>query len=123
MTKIHKFLLAGTVVLLIAIMTACSGENLTDVSEEVEHLYWKDIDAVVTDIDYRHWYASGHHYTADVTVKSDEYNLQKTFHLTNSDAKRMEGVRRGDTITVEMDSWVIDSTGEVTGRDISSIVK
>lgn len=123
MTKIHKFLLAGTVALLIAIMTACSSEDRTDASGEVEHLYWKDIDAVVTDIDYRHWYASGHHYTADVTVKSEEYNLQKTFHLTNSDAKRMEGVKVGDTITVEMDSWVIDSTGEVTKRDFNSIVE
>lgn len=35
----------------------------------------------------------------------------------------MEGVRRGDTITVEMCLWVIDSTGEVTRRDISSIVE
>lgn len=60
MTKIHKFLLVGAMAMLIVVMTACSGENMTDVSEEVEHLYRKDIDAVVTDIDYRHWYASGH---------------------------------------------------------------
>lgn len=109
--------------MLVTAMTACSGENMTNVPREVERLYWKNIDVVVTDIDYRHWYASGHHYTADVTVKSEEYNLQETFHLTNSDAKRMDGVKRGDTVTVEMYSWVIDSTGEVTRRDIGSIVK
>lgn len=46
--------------------------------KEQPHLYWKDIDVVVEQVDRRHWLACGHHYEVKVTVRSDEYNLDYT---------------------------------------------
>ena len=44
MTKIHKFLLAGTVALLIVVMASCSREDRADVSGEVTG---RDISSIV----------------------------------------------------------------------------
>lgn len=101
-------------------VTLCGCTNSSSYVEQ-EHLYWKTIEVEVTDIDFRHWYASGHHYTADVTVYSEEYNLTESFHLTNNSAMKMEGVRRGDILEATLYSWKYDSTGEITRRCISSI--
>ena len=83
-------------------------------------LYYKEVPAVVTHIEYSHWYASGHHYTADVTIKSEEYNLSETMHLTQGDAKKVEGVKEGDIVTTTLYSWVNDD-GKVVERELSGI--
>ena len=83
-------------------------------------LHYKEVPAVVTHIKYNHWYASGHHYTADVSIKSEEYNLSKTMHLIGEDAKKMEGVKEGDIVTTTLDSW-IDDNGKVVKRELSRI--
>lgn len=71
----------------------------------------KKVPAVVTHIKYNYWYASGHHYTADVTVtiKREEYNLSKTMHLIGEDAKKMEGVKEGDIVITTLYSWAFDN--------------
>lgn len=83
-------------------------------------LYYKEASAVITRIKYNHWYASGHHYTADVTIRSEEYNLSETMHLTQGNAKKMEGVKEGDIVTTTLDSWV-DDNGKVVKRELSGI--
>ena len=83
-------------------------------------LYYKEVSAVVTHIRYNHWYASGHHYTADVTIKNEEYNLSKTMHLIQADAKKMEGIKEGDIVTTTLYSWV-DDNGKVGKRELSGI--
>ena len=83
-------------------------------------LYYKEVPAVITHIEYNHWYASGHHYTADVTIKSEKYNLSGTMHLTGRDAKKMEGVKEGDIVTTTLYSWVNDD-GKVVERELSGI--
>lgn len=83
-------------------------------------LYYKKVPAVVTHIKYSHWYASGHHYTADVMIKSEKYNLSGTMHLTGRDAKKMEGVKEGDVVTTTLYSWVNDN-GKVVKRELSGI--
>ena len=83
-------------------------------------LYYKEVPAVVTHIKYNHWYASGHHYAADVTIRSEEYNLSETMHLTQGDAKKVEGVKEGDAVMTTLYSWVNDD-GKVVERELSGI--
>lgn len=96
-------------------------EQISGVREEQAHLYYKTIECTILDCDYRHWYASAHHYTADVTVYNKKYDLTETFHLTNDDARRCEKYKIGDTISAELYSWVIPSTDYVKERRIGSI--
>ena len=88
---------------------------------EQPHVYWKDIDVEVVDIDKRHWYAGTHHYQVDITVKSEEYGLTETFHLDGMNAKDAYNYDKGDIIKAELNSWVMDSTGEVVRREINEI--
>lgn len=88
---------------------------------EQPHLYWKTAKATVEKIDYRHWYASGHHYTCDITIHNEDYDLTESFHLTFADAHRMEGVRKGDVIEVTINTLKMDSTGRIVERYIGSI--
>lgn len=88
---------------------------------ETPHLYWKDINVVITDINKKHWYASGHHYKMYLTVESKEYGLSESFTLNGSDAKEKWGYEEGDIIEAELYSWVMDSTGEVIRREINKV--
>ena len=49
-------------------LSACGTETQM---QEQPHLYWKDIDVTIIDIDRRHWFAKTHHYVVDLTVKSE----------------------------------------------------
>ena len=119
-------------IIAITVLSACSmwfisefAHSQTDTTsvttQEQPHLYWKTIDVIITDYDYRHWYASAHHYQAKITVYSEEYDLTRTFSLTGNDAAQMENYEKGDTIKAELYSWKIDSTGEITKREINSL--
>lgn len=92
--------------------------------KEQPHLYWKDIDVVVENVDSRHWFASTHHYIVYVTVKSDEYQLTYTDEFAGSGAfgcPEQWNYRKGDVVKAEMYSWVMDSTGEVVRREIHKV--
>ncbi len=104
-------------------LTGCLPYDKTNNLGQTEkpHLYWKEIDVVISDIDKRHWYASGHHYTIDLTVRSDEYGLSESFSLNGMDAAAKWEYSEGDTVKAELFSWVIDSTGEVTKREINQV--
>lgn len=111
--------------LVIFAFSACDGvptNNRTPV--EQPHLYWKDIDVVVTDINKTHWYASTHWYSVDITVKSEEYGLEKSFNAKGSGAfsapKEWE-YEKGDIVKARLYSWVMESTGEVVRREIHSL--
>lgn len=90
-------------------------------TREQPHLYWKDIECIVKDCDYKYWYASGTHFKANITVYSDEYDLTQTFDLNGYDAKTCESLSKGDIVTCELYSWVMDSTGEVIRREINRL--
>lgn len=78
-------------------LTGCS-EYIKDYEfkpKETPHLYWKDIEVVITDIDKRHWYASSHRYQIYLTVESDEYGLSQSFTLTGSEAKEKMEMGQG----------------------------
>lgn len=91
------------------------------VPPEKEHLYWKTIEVEVIDADCRHWYASGHHYTADIKVYSAEYDLTQSFHLEFNDAKELQNTKNGDILEATLYTWKLDSTDTVIKREIHSI--
>jgi len=88
--------------------------------KEQPHLYWKDIDVVVEQVDRRHWFAGTHRYEVKVTVRSDEYNLAYTDVITGGGMFRPKqwSYSEGDIVKAELYSWVMDSTGEVMKREI-----
>lgn len=91
--------------------------------KEQPHLYWKDIDVVVEQVDRRHWFACGHHYEVKVTIRSDEYNLDYTDVITGGGMFRPKqwSYSEGDIVKAELYSWVMDSTGEVIKREIHRV--
>lgn len=93
-------------------------------TNEEPHLYWKDIDVVVTSVNKKHWYASTHWYEVRVTVESEQYQLTYTDTFKGSGAfgcPSQWGYSEGDIVTAELYSWVMDSTGEVLKRQIHRV--
>ena len=115
------------IMLLIALcLTGCNIKTKDSAYQPQErpHLYWKDIDVIVTDIDKRHWFATTHWYVVNITVESEEYGLSKSFEIKGSGAFGCPNewdYEEGQIIKAELFSWVMDSTGEVTRREINKI--
>ena len=114
-----KAILFSMLLLILSVGCGCDTIHVqsekTQVKEE-PHLYWKDIDVVVTSVDKKHWYASTHWYEVRVTVESEEYQLTYTDTFKGSGAFGCPSqweYSEGDIVTAELYSWVIDSTGEV----------
>ena len=117
-------------ILLIILMflgAACS-YKVDDVSEipqkENPHLYWKDIEVKVLDVDKKHWFAGTHWYSVEIEVKSDEYDLTDKFEYKGSGAFGKPSqweYDEGDIVNAELYSWVMDSTGEIIRREIHKI--
>lgn len=106
----------------ILLFSACSCSSYTP--KEQPHLYWKDIDVVITDIDKRHWFAGTHWYVVEITVESEEYGLEETFEIEGSGAfgcPEQWRYEEGQTVKAELYSWVMDSTGEVVRREINQV--
>ena len=104
-------------------LTGC-GEttaNSTYQQREQPHLYRKEIDVIVTDIETKHWFGGTHWYLANVTVESEEYGLTESFEFKGSGmfgCPKEYHYEEGQVIEAELFSWVIDSTGEVVEREI-----
>ena len=91
---------------------------------EQPHLYWKDIDVVVKDVDQSTWFATVHRYELNITVYSEEYDLTETLHYSDSGMfASIPGwdAKEGEIIKAQLYSWVLDSTGQVTKRAINKI--
>jgi len=125
MKNLRKIIPIMLIMLFTISLCSCGYEPDSNyVPPEQPHLYYKDIDAEVVDIDKRHWYASTHWYEVNITVYSEEYDLEETFTIKGSGAfgcpKEWE-YEEGDTVNVELYSWVLDSTGEVVKRKLNKI--
>lgn len=122
MRKVICFLL---IICTIVSLSACSLEkNPNYVPPEQPHLYWKDIDVEVTNVDKRTWFATVHHRVVNITVYSEEYNLTKTLTYEDSGmwvTNPAWEYEKGDIIKAQLYSWVMDSSGEVVRRDINKI--
>lgn len=121
--KLNKKIFVILVSLLFTFLCGCIQNTQSEPTEQ-PHLYWKDIDVVVENVDSRHWFASTHHYIVYVTVRSDEYQLTYTDEFAGSGAfgyPEQGNYRKGDIVKVEMYSWVMDSTGEIVRREIHKV--
>ena len=114
------FIFVITVCFLIS-LTGCGLEPAE--RAEQPHLYWKDIEVVVESVSKKHWFATVHRYELSVTVYSEEYDLQKTldFYSSGMFAPEYWNLEKGDVVTAELYSWVMDSTGEVVRRSINQL--
>lgn len=106
------------------LFTSCGDMNSSNYEKpEQPHLYWKDIDVVVTEIDKRYWFATTHWYTVNITVYNEEYNLTQTFEDESSGlfVPNSWNYEKGDVIKAQLYSWKMDSTGEIVKRQINKI--
>lgn len=103
----------------------CEYNSFSLKKEEQEHLYWKDINVEVVDIYHAYWYATTPRHQLTITVYSEEYDLKETFIYSSSgmmvNFPNCANSKVGDIVKAELYSWVIDSTGEVTRRQIHQV--
>ena len=127
MIKWKKNLFLFTIFVVAFLLPGCTIQQTESVSSERKeqpHLYWKDIDVVVTSIDKKYWYASTHWYEVKVSVESEKYQLTYTDIFKGSGAfgrPLQWEYDKGDTVKAELYSWVMDSTGEVIRREIHRV--
>lgn len=113
------------ILLIISLFAGCCANTTTKYQPvEQPHLYWKDIDVTVTNVDKRHWFAGTHWYEVTVYVHSDEYDLDGSYTEKGSGVFGCPNswqYETGDTVKAELYSWVMDSTGEVIKRKINKV--
>lgn len=122
---VFKNMKRAAVIIIAILLSGCSvSQNTQYEREERPHLYYKDIDVVVVNVERRSWFAHTRWYEVTVSVKSDEYQL------SYEDTFIGQGIygclpqweyNDGDIIQAELYSWVMDSTGEVVKRQINRI--
>lgn len=87
-------------------------------------MYYKDIDVVVVSNRKATRYAKVRRYEQAITVKSEEYGLEETFIKSDCGAFASMpywNCKEGDVIKAELYSWKMESTGEITRREISGL--
>lgn len=116
-----KYILIIALIIIIC-LTGCT-KNQTYQAPERPHLYWQDIDVVVTDVNRRQWFAKTTWYLVEYTVTSEEYGLTQTFYAQDCGLWRPQewDYEEGQILTAELYSWVMDSTGEVVRREINQV--
>ena len=124
-----KKLLGISLILLSLLLLGCCSLNLEQpISQptqiEQPTLYYKDIDVVVTESLTWSTYCGTWWYYQSITVKSEEYGLEETFMFNSSGtfaSMPYWSVKKGDKLKAELYSWKMDSTGEITKREINRI--
>lgn len=114
-----------SILLISCLLVGCENANISysydTTPREQPKLQTQDVDCIVLDCDYRHWYASAHHYKCYIKVYNEEYDIEQSFTLDGDNAKECEGIQKGDIISCELYSYIMESTGEVTKRFINHI--
>ena len=112
------------IILLIICFIALSGCAIEPMEQpEQPHLYWKNINVVVEEVNKYSYFATVHHYEMNITVYNKEYDLRETFHLYGKGVVPEHwNNEEGDTIKAQLYSWVIDSTNKVVKRKINSLL-
>lgn len=118
------------ILIIVLVTTICLASCHTEATDqtyqapEQPHLYWKDINVTIVDIDKKHWFAGTHWYVVDLTVESEEYKLIETFEIKGSGAFGCPSAwnyEEGQVVEAKLYSWVMDSTGEVVKREINRV--
>lgn len=122
-----NFVLITTMLVLIGLFALIAISDLstspnTNQQQEKPVLYWKDIDVeVVSSRRKSNLFGRVKRYNQAVTVRSEEYKLEKTFKLNSSGVfanMPYWNVKEGDVIKAELYSWKLESTGEIVSREI-----
>lgn len=120
-----KKIFCGILLLLLCFSFSGCEPNKDYKPREREHLYWKDINVKVTDIELTHSFAVTHRYRLNITVYSEEYDLEESFEYYSqgfmANLPNCAESEVGDTVKAELYSWVLDSTGEVVRRQINQV--
>ena len=121
-----RFILIIVMIITLSFFVGCDSNpsQVEYTRPEEPHLYWKDIEVVVTDINTHHRFAKTHWYYVCITVESEEYNLSKTLEFEGSGffgKPSQWDYQVGDKVTAQLYSWVKDSTGEIVRREIHTI--
>lgn len=122
---IRKSLSLALAAIMMLSLCACSFEPDQNYKPpEQPHLYWKDIDVEVVSVNQHTWFATVHRRKLTITVKSEEYGLEKTLYYESSGMINdipCWNAKEGDIVKAQLYSWVMDSTGQVTRRDINKL--
>ena len=112
-----------TVLMFCIFLAGCVEPDPNYVPPEEPHLYWKDVDVVIEDMDQYVWGVRPRRRKLTITVYSEEYDLRKTFTLAASgiNAPIYWNAKEGDIVKAQLYSWVMDSTGEVIRREINCL--
>lgn len=126
MTNKKYLIIALCLMCILSLFTACEmpEPDPNYVPPEQPHLYWKDIDVVVTDVYYRRWFAGTHWHEVTVSVESAEYGIEGSCTFKGSGyfgVPQQINYKAGDVVRAQMYSWVMDSTGEVVRRSINTV--
>lgn len=131
--KIKRIVPIFIILLMFSILTGCNG-NTANTSGNAQPqpapqpvLFYKTIQVTVLDIRQEYYNVKSHSYTVSVKVKSDEYNLEKTFTLNGGnmggDPYSYEAysgqLKVGDKVNCELYSWKQGET--VTRRELNRL--
>ena len=117
---INKFKIVIYIIFSIIIFTSCVPTDNCNQNHilDTNHLYYKDIEVEITDIDKRCYFSGCMHYLVYVTVYSKDYDLVQNFDLHTKDAYELE---KGDIVKAELYSWKNNETGKINKRKINQI--
>jgi len=123
--KISDVVLVSLIIVLV-ILSIVVIKSMIDLNnypcQEMPVQYHKNIEAKIIDIDKKQYSTPlTHGYEVKITVKSEEYNLEETFTIQEGTKPKEWKYKEGNTVSVELYSWVLDSTGEVVKREINKI--
>ena len=109
-------------VLLAALLSCGCSTHDPDDAEQPQH-HWKTVNAVITDIDKQHWYTLFHNYGVNMTLYNEEYDAEGVVYRSSSGMNDFSwwGCEVGDVVEVQLDYWVMESTGEVVRKEITDV--
>lgn len=121
---INKKSILVLIIFIISILLV--GCNLPEEQENSHKInrYYKTIDVKVVENNTETWFAIRRYYKQEITVKSEEYNLIKTFDFLESgmfaDLEYYD-TEIGSVLKAKMYSWKDEVTGKVIRREISNL--
>lgn len=115
--KIIKSIILVFLFCAVFLAVGCEKSTNTERQSPKPHLYWKDIDVEVINVEKFIRFSPYHRARALITVYSNEYDLSESFSVNSY----WSNYKVGDFIKAELYSWVDDNTGKILKREIHRI--